>query len=275
MSSFLPSFLLLCLSFAVSTCNGAAYSKAITATDMFRTDFSRPTLSAAFGGANIKYGGHNAILWASGGGIDVVYPAGSYSPEGPIIGGFGVWTAHKIPNTAILQFGVFFPADFNFVHGGKLAGLYGGKQSCAGGDPAVDCWSVRVMWRENGDGELYLYANRPAQDPAICQMPGNYCSPDFGWSLSTGAFRFRRGEWSNVEVRVTMNSIGQRNGVCSIRINGAEVIRYNNFVYRIPQYPNLAVDGIAMDTFFGGGSDYWATPNRQVTKFRDFVLSYE
>ncbi len=63
---------------------------------------------------------------------------------------------------------MFFPTGFNFVKGGKLPGLYGGKASCTGGDPAVDCFSTRLMWRAEGQGELYLYANREAQDPAIC-----------------------------------------------------------------------------------------------------------
>jgi len=56
---------------------------------VFKANFSKHNISEAFGGARISYGENNVILWASGGGIEVHYPAGSYSPEGPIIGGFG------------------------------------------------------------------------------------------------------------------------------------------------------------------------------------------
>lgn len=113
---------------------------------VFKADFSKPTISQAFGGARIGYGERNVVLWASGGGIEVHYPAGSYSPEGPIVGGFGVWTDHPVPGEAAsFKYSVFFPAGFNFVKGGKLPGLYGGKKQCAGGDPAVDCFSTRYV----------------------------------------------------------------------------------------------------------------------------------
>jgi hypothetical protein len=91
---------------------------------------------------------------------------------------------------------------------GKLPGLYGGKKYCAGGDPASDCFSTRIMWRENGMGELYFYGNRDAQDPAICQMPNNYCAPTYGWSLNTGAFNFTAGNWHVIEETLTLNTPG-------------------------------------------------------------------
>jgi len=240
---------------------------------VFKADFSLPTLSAAFGGSGVSYGNQNVILWASGGGIDVRYPAGSYVPSGPITGGFGIWSRHPVPaNTAVFKYGVFFPADFDFVRGGKLPGLYGGKTGCSGGDPAIDCFSTRMMWRENGLGELYLYANREAQDPAICQMPNNYCSPTFGWSLNTGSFTFARNAWTDIEETVTLNTPGQRNGVLAIKVNGREVIRYNNIVFRTSQYPNIRVDGMDVETFFGGNGPEWASPRLQTTKFREFIL---
>ncbi|CAL8073922.1 unnamed protein product [Orchesella dallaii] len=240
---------------------------------VFKANFSKPTISQAFGGARISYGEQNVILWASGGGIEVHYPAGSYSPEGPIIGGFGVWTDHPVPgDTASFKYSVFFPAGFNFVKGGKLPGLYGGRKQCAGGDPAVDCFSTRVMWRESGKGELYLYANREAQDPAICQMPNNYCAPYYGWSLNTGAFTFKTGEWTDIQEVIRMNTPGQRNGLLSIRVNGKEVIRYDNIVFRIADYPNMRIEGMDVDTFFGGTGTEWATPTHQLTKFREFIL---
>jgi hypothetical protein len=239
---------------------------------VFKADFSKSSLSAAFGNAGVSYGNHNVILWASGGGIDVTYPAGSYKPSATPVGGFGLYTNHRVTTGAILKYGVFFPAGFNFVKGGKLPGLYGGKRGCTGGDPAVDCFSTRLMWRDSGKGELYLYANREAQDPAICQMPGNYCNPTYGWSLNTGAFTFKTGEWTNIEEHVTLNTPGQRNGKLAIKVNGVEVIRYNNIVFRTAQYPNIVIDGMDVETFFGGGSPDWATPTRQITKFREFIL---
>ena len=101
------------------------YDNSTTSALVFKADFSKPSLSAAFGGASVSYGNQNVILWASGGGIDVVYPQGSYVPSGPIVGGFGIWTNHPVnANTAIFKYGVYFPADFNFVKGGKSCHFY-------------------------------------------------------------------------------------------------------------------------------------------------------
>lgn len=98
------------------------YSLGNSTTDavVFKADFSKSTLSAAFGGSSVSYGNNNVILWASGGGIDVNYPKGSYVPSGPIVGGFGIWTNHKVPtDTAVFKYSVFFPSGFQFVKGGN------------------------------------------------------------------------------------------------------------------------------------------------------------
>jgi hypothetical protein len=277
LSLLFSALLVISASFKLPTEDAAEFSfqdrNASTKALVFKADFSQPTLSAAFGNSPISYGNQNVVLWASGGGIEVYYPAGSYVPSGPIVGGFGIWSRHPVSaNTAIFKYGVYFPANFNFVRGGKLPGLYGGKTGCSGGDPAVDCFSTRLMWRENGMGELYLYANREAQDPSICQMPNNYCSPTFGWSLNTGSFTFARDAWTDIEETITLNTPGQRNGVLAIKVNGREVIRYNNIVFRTSSYPNIRVDGMDVETFFGGNGPEWASPTRQLTKFREFIL---
>jgi hypothetical protein len=59
-------------------------------------------------------------------------------------------------STLTFEYKVFFPSDFEWVKGGKLPGLYGGRTGCSGGDAALDCFSTRLMWRAGGAGELYL-----------------------------------------------------------------------------------------------------------------------
>ena len=46
-----------------------------------------------------------------------------------------------------LSYSVFFPADFDFVLGGKLPGLNGGHGGCSGGKSADSCFSTRLMVR--------------------------------------------------------------------------------------------------------------------------------
>jgi hypothetical protein len=79
------------------------------AVEVFRADFSKSSLSAAFGNVGVSYGTKNVILRASGGGIDVVYPAGSYKPSTSPQGGFGLYTNNKVTTTAYFQYDVFFP----------------------------------------------------------------------------------------------------------------------------------------------------------------------
>lgn len=65
------------------------------------------------------------------------------------------------------EYKVFFPGDFEWVKGGKLPGLYGGRTGCSGGDPALDCFSTRLMWRAGGAGELYLVNPQPTPSALV------------------------------------------------------------------------------------------------------------
>jgi hypothetical protein len=57
----------------------------------------------------------------------------------------------------LVTYEVAFDADFDWVKGGKLPGLRGGPDPnhCSGGDQAngTNCFSSRLMWRPDGDGE--------------------------------------------------------------------------------------------------------------------------
>jgi hypothetical protein len=93
--------------------------------------------------------------------LQIFYPNGSVDPghAGVADGGSEFYSSPLTitkANSVTLQYKVFFPADFNFVLGGKLPGLYGGHTGCSGGDDASSCFSTRLMWRTNGSGELYL-----------------------------------------------------------------------------------------------------------------------
>lgn len=72
-------FTLLLTLAVLATCSGNPLAgnntlKNTIQSEVFRADFSKSTLSAAFGGVGISYGNQNVILWASGGGIEVWYP---------------------------------------------------------------------------------------------------------------------------------------------------------------------------------------------------------
>ena len=91
--------------------------------------------------------------------LQVFYPKDSINPARRPQGGSQFYAAplnlqHALSVT--FAYSVFFPSDFEWVKGGKLPGLYGGRTGCSGGDAADDCFSTRLMWRKEGAGELYL-----------------------------------------------------------------------------------------------------------------------
>merc|ERR1712136_102747 len=68
--------------------------------------------------------------------LQVFYPNGSHTPRGKIRGGFGFNSAPlnlEFATTVTLEYEVMFESGFEFVKGGKLPGLFGGSENCAGG----------------------------------------------------------------------------------------------------------------------------------------------
>ncbi|KAG0197337.1 hypothetical protein BGX28_009167 [Mortierella sp. GBA30] len=86
-----------------------------------------------------------------------------------------------------LEYQMFFKPGFNWVKGGKLPGILLGSErgcnaGCSGGGSAENCFSTRMMWRKDGQGELYLYAAKsvyfPSQPPEICKRTSDKRSPE-------------------------------------------------------------------------------------------------
>jgi hypothetical protein len=105
-------------------------------------------------------------LWENGSAmLQLFYPKDSVNPARWPQGGSEFYAApldiSKASNVT-LEYKVFFPSDFEWVKGGKLPGLYGGHARCSGGDPALGCFSTRMMWRAGGAGELYLVRTGPS-----------------------------------------------------------------------------------------------------------------
>ncbi|KAG6883502.1 hypothetical protein C0993_005802 [Termitomyces sp. T159_Od127] len=118
--------------------------------------------------------------------LQLLYPAGSINPARRPIGGAQFYAAPldltRARNVS-LGYSAFFPADFDWVRGGKMPGLYGGRAGCSGGSAALDCWSTRLMWRSEGRGELYLVSLSPPlrspnfQTHQLTNSPGRTVRP--------------------------------------------------------------------------------------------------
>ncbi|KAF7294611.1 hypothetical protein MIND_00997700 [Mycena indigotica] len=167
--------------------------------------------------------------------MELLYPAGSANPSARPQGGAEFY-ASPLPiteaQTVTMAYSVFFPNGFDWVRGGKLPGLYGGRRGCSGGDSALDCFSTRLMWRKRGEGELYLYAMKDKQTKALCDDPQSECNAQYGFSIGRGSFRFATGMWTHVEQIVTLNTPGKQDGIFTLFVNGIQVIHREDIFYR-------------------------------------------
>lgn len=227
----------------------------------------------AYGAENRAYvqdpaGGSSTVL-------KVKYPAKSVNPSKNPIGGTGFYAKPLDLTKATevtLDYKVFFPTGFNFVKGGKLPGLYGGRPACSGGDAALDCFSTRYMFRTSGAGELYAYVEKNTQSADLCKLPpSSICSSTYGISVARGSWYFETGKWTYLSQTITLNTPGQQNGKMVVRVNGIQVISFDKVNWR--NQASVGFVGIDFATFFGGSDSSWATPTEQFTYFKDFSLS--
>ncbi|KAI8799817.1 hypothetical protein BJ742DRAFT_686759 [Cladochytrium replicatum] len=214
--------------------------------------------------------------------LQVTYPQGSRNPKGPVVGGTGFYAVPIDLSQATqvqLDYQWMPEAGFNFVMGGKLPGLYGGRKSCSGGDKAVDCFSTRYMFRQQGLGEAYLYVNQKLQGPGYCNVPPKtVCNPNYGDSLGRGAFVFQTGQWNSLRQIITLNTFSgsqyNKDGKIAVYFGGntdTPVIYFDQVVWRT--LPDVGFVGIDFETFFGGSSDTYITPTTQKSYFKGFQLS--
>ncbi|MEK8174656.1 polysaccharide lyase [Streptomyces sp. M19] len=131
--------------------------------------------------------------------LRVRYPARSASPtvarrwDRPV-GGAQLYLALRSgPTDALhLRYYLRFANDFDFVKGGKLPGLYGGRVTGGRHIPnGENGLSTRYMWRSGGRGEVYAY------------LPTSIAH---GTSLGRGDWQWPVGRWTCVEQAVTLNT---------------------------------------------------------------------
>jgi len=221
-------------------------------------------------------------------GMRAHYPQGSYTFTHNPMGGFSFYA--KGPSDVDLStaleatfgYSVFFEEDFDYQLGGKLLGFYGGENdevavSCSGGRRDTRCWSTRLMWRTDGQGELYTYLPSPENagfeaNQKLCTVaPRSECNPTYGASVGRGAFDFKSGQWNTVSQRVRLNDVGQSNGELELFFNGKSVINVSGLKFRNNAQGRFR--GLQAQTFFGGSTPNYASPKSQDTWFSDFSVA--
>ncbi|MBP7831008.1 MAG: hypothetical protein KA248_13935 [Kiritimatiellae bacterium] len=197
--------------------------------------------------------------------LRAVYPSNSCSPASsadygtPEGGGQFLAPAGLSPADALhLRYYVRFHTNFNFVKGGKLPGLVGGTSHFSGGaiPDGTNGFSVRYMWRTDGDGEIYAYL--PTSDV-------------YGTEIGRGLWRFQPGVWHCLEQRVVLNTPGVADGRIVVWVDGRMLMDERSVLFRTAD--SLVLRGIFFSTFFGGGDPSWSSPFDTYADFAGFALS--
>ncbi|MEM9002197.1 MAG: polysaccharide lyase [Cyanobacteria bacterium P01_F01_bin.86] len=196
--------------------------------------------------------------------LRVHYPEGSASPsvsrqEGVPLGGAQFYADLSLPpqSELRLRYALRFSENFDFVKGGKLPGLFGGEGASGGDIPdGTDGFSTRLMWRRDGDGEVYAY------------LP---TSEDYGTSIGRGNWQFQPGTWYWIEQEVKLNHPERADGQIRVWVNEELVI--DQTALRFRTVDSLQIDGLFFSTFFGGGDASWSTPHDVYIDFAEFSVT--
>jgi len=203
--------------------------------------------------------------------LEVLYPAGSYSSSSGTTFGTYFNDSSTGFGTVQISYGVGFDVGFDFVKGGKLPGLRGGDlQGCDGGVNSAACFSSRIMWRTNGTGEAYVYAQG---QNSLCKHSNVLCNDDgYGASISRGSFSFIPGTWCQIDMVVSLNNpVDSSNGFIAVYYNGAIVINQTEMQIRSNSSVE-SIQGMFFSSFFGGSDSSWAPSNDQHAYFRTLQM---
>jgi hypothetical protein len=189
-----------------------------------------------------------------------VFPEGLYGGQRS---GFIFGAKLKPAIVKTISYEVMFNKDFDFVRGGKLPGLCGGKKA-TGGVRATgkSGFSARIMWRKSGRVVSYVYH---------ANQKGKY-GDDFQWRNPTSdKLFFIPGQWHKIVFTVRMNDPNKKNGEIIGYFDGKIAYQNKNFVFRTTN--DFKIDRLCFHTFFGGDDLTWAPKKEENLFIKNLIIS--
>jgi hypothetical protein len=197
---------------------------------------------------------------AGGRALEVSYPTGGVGPKQT----GAQWMAALPPRDSYtLEYRLRFSADFDWIKGGKLPGLGGGKAP-TGGFFNPDGFTSRYMWREGGRLVVYLYW---AGQRSAARSTGR----QYGEDLDTGVVLVRDRDYV-LRQRVTMNTPGVADGSLEVWVDGKPVLRRADLLFRDDATKTWQIDRFFFSTFHGGNDPSWAPSHDCTVQFDDFAV---
>jgi len=194
-----------------------------------------------------------------GGFVEVTYPAGSSAPSSGKGGGAQAKLAIAAGSSddATLTYQLRFPVGFDWVKGGKLPGLCGGK-CWTGSDNGPGGWAARLMWRTGGAGEVLL---------------SDATTSGYGSDLGLGDWHFAAdGQWHTLTEHVHLNTAGEADGYIDVTYDGMTVAQLTGITFRAAGDTDQ-IDSLMFSTFFGGHDSSWAPPTTTTIDFAKFSVT--
>jgi hypothetical protein len=146
-----------------------------------------------------------------------------------------------------LDYDVYFEPGYDWARGGKLPGLSGKEwdSGCSiegdgiATDPGPARWSVRLMWRQSGTNELYVYDQDRAAGACGTRSPTDV--------------PFTTGRWIAVSLYVKLNSSATaKDGVARMYLDGQLLREETGIRFRAEVSDDSRINQIFFSTFFGG-----------------------
>lgn len=158
---------------------------------------------------------------------------------------------------ALYSYVVKFPADFDWVLGGKLPGLCG--NTCpTGGRDASRGFSARNMWRANGKLVSYLYYNDKKAD----------MGEDIEWrhNLTGPVILMPKNKYIRIDFWVKLNTVGKNDGFVKGFYNGALAVN-RKVNWRLSR--DIKIDTYYFSNFYGGSGKEWASTRDNYIYFNE------
>ena len=241
-----------------------------------KEDFKRNSTDGSWWYAMEKNNGENSkIVYdgeAHGNVLQLKYPKGCVGPndnDTPACAGQIIQPLVKVADTMWSAYDIFFEDGFEFLLGGKLPGLCGGKCYTGNAMPQTgDGWSARIMWRKDGNAVQLIY---------FMGQKSEY-GDDFKWDLggTQAQKQFTTGTWHRIVNKVTMNTVstpgnGDKNGRVQTWFDGELALDVDTL--RLRDYDTVHVDKFYLSTFHGGSSAEWAPTHDCYIRYDNFTVS--
>jgi hypothetical protein len=166
-----------------------------------------------------------------------------------------------------------------------VLGLGPGDDAATGSDWQDALGSVRVMWREQGQGIAYLYLpleiakdgtrdgtikvqGKAFEDAAEGSL-GKHAGIDVFFKNRAG-LQFSKGQWNTVRIQVKLNTPGKSDGFFELTIND-ETRRVDNVIFR--KSKDIRINLALVVAFFGGSTLEWAAKKKETLSFKDFNIT--